>query len=47
MLMLSVAFTTPHLIAYNLLPLTPALARFRLRAALLGCFFSWLPLSDN
>jgi hypothetical protein len=47
MLMLSGAFTTPHLIPYNLLPLTPALARLRPRAALLGCFFSWLPLSAN
>jgi hypothetical protein len=47
MLMLSGSFATPHLIPYNLLPLVPALARLRPRAAIIGFFFSWLPLSAN
>jgi hypothetical protein len=44
MLMLSGAFITPYLIPYNLMPLSPALARLRPHSALLGLVFSWLPL---
>jgi hypothetical protein len=44
MLMLSGAFITPHLIPYNLLPLTPAIARLRPRYALIAALLSWLPL---
>lgn len=47
MLMVSGAFITPHLIVYNLLPLSPAIARLGPRAAILASFFSWLTLSSN
>lgn len=47
MLMASGAFISPHLIFYNLLPLTPAVARLRPRAALLAVVFSWMTLSSN
>ena len=44
MLMLSGAFITPHLIPYNLLPLSPAIARMRPVFAVLATLLSWLPL---
>ena len=44
MLMLSGAFITPHLIPYNLLPLSPAIARMRPGYAMLAALLSWLPL---
>jgi hypothetical protein len=47
MLMASGAFISPHVIFYNLLPLTPTLARLRPRAALLGLLLSYLTLSSN
>ncbi len=47
MLMLAGAFMTPHLLPYNLLPVVPAVARLRPRAAALAGLFSWLPFSAN
>lgn len=47
MLMISGAFVTPHLIPYNMIPFTPAIARLRPGQALIACVFSWLPLSAN
>ena len=47
MLMASGVFLVPHLIPYNLLPLTPAVARLRPKAAILAFVFSWLPFSAN
>lgn len=47
MLMLSGAFATPHLIPYNLMPLTPAIARLKPLPALLIFILSWIPLSAN
>lgn len=47
MLMAAGAFATLHIIPYNLLPMVPAIARLRPRAALLCCVFSWLPFSAN
>ena len=47
MLMLAGVFMTPHLLPYNLLPVVPALARLRPRAAALAALFSWLPFSAN
>ncbi len=44
MLMLSGAFITPHLIPYNLMPLTPAIARLRPPFAILAAILSWLPI---
>ncbi len=44
MLMLSGAFITPHLIPYNLMPLTPAIARLRPACAVAAAVFSWLPM---
>ncbi|MDR3573991.1 MAG: hypothetical protein P4L50_09025 [Anaerolineaceae bacterium] len=47
MLMACGAFISPHVIFYNLLPLTPAMARLRPRAAVLALFLSYLTLSSN
>ena len=47
MLMASGAFISPYLIVYNLLPLTPAVARLKPRAALGALFLSYLTLSAN
>jgi hypothetical protein len=47
MLMASGAFISPHIIFYNLLPLTPAVARLKPRAALIALFLSYLTLSSN
>jgi hypothetical protein len=47
MLMCSGAFITPHLIFYNLLPLTPAVSRLKPRAALAAVLLSFLTLSSN
>lgn len=47
LLMAAGCFATPYLIPYNLLPLVPAIARLRPRAAALACAFSWLPLCAN
>jgi hypothetical protein len=47
MLMASGVFMIPHLIPYNLLPLVPAVARLRPRAAWLAAIFSWLPWTAN
>ncbi len=47
MLMLAGAFATPHLIPYNLLPATTAVARLRPGAGALACVVSWLPFSAN
>ncbi|RME60609.1 hypothetical protein D6779_01865 [Candidatus Parcubacteria bacterium] len=47
MLMLAGVFMTPHLIPYNLLPATPAIARLRPLGAIIAMALSWLPLSAN
>lgn len=47
MLMISGAFMTPHLIPYNMLPFTSAIARLKPLPALIACLLSWLPLSAN
>lgn len=47
MLMASGAFITPHLIFYNLLPLTPAVARLKPRAALVALLLSYLTFASN
>jgi hypothetical protein len=47
MLMASGAFILPHLIPYNLLPLTPALARVKPWQAGIAMVLSWLPFSAN
>jgi hypothetical protein len=47
MLMASGAFISPHIIFYNLLPLTPAVARLKPRAALVALVLSYLTLSSN
>jgi hypothetical protein len=47
MLMVSGAFICPHVIFYNLLPLTPAVARLKPRAALVAVLLSYLTLSAN
>jgi hypothetical protein len=47
MLMASGAFISPYLILYNLLPLTPAVARLQPRAAILALVLSYLTLSAN
>jgi hypothetical protein len=47
MLMLSGVFMMPYLIPYNLLPLTPSIARLRPRSAFIGVLLSWLPFSAN
>jgi hypothetical protein len=47
MLMAAGVFGTLHLIPFNLLPLTPAIARLRPPAAAVACLLSWLPLGAN
>lgn len=47
MLMASGAFISPHVIFYNLLPLNPAVARLKPRAAMVAFIFSYLTLSSN
>ncbi len=47
MLMLSGAFVTPHLIPYNMLPFTSAIARLKPIPAVIACLLSWLPFSAN
>ena len=47
MLMLAGAAATPYLLPYNLLPVVPAIARLRPRAAIIASLLSWLPLSAN
>lgn len=47
MLMASGAFISPYMMFYNLLPLTPAVARLRPGAALIALLLSFLPLSAN
>ncbi len=47
MLMLSGAFVTLHLIPYNMLPFTFAIARLKPVPALIACLLSWLPFSAN
>jgi len=47
MLMACGAFISPHLIFYNLLPLTPAVARLKPLAALVALLLSYLTLSSN
>ena len=47
MLMASGAFISPHIIFYNLLPLTPAVARLTPRAAIVATILSYFTLSSN
>lgn len=47
MLMIGGAFVTPHLIPYNMLPFTTAIARIPPKSAVTACLLSWLPLSAN
>jgi hypothetical protein len=47
MLMACGAFISPHIIFYNLLPLTPAIARLKPRAAIVALVLSFLTLSSN
>lgn len=47
MLMASGAFVSPHIIFYNLLPLNPAVARLKPRAAIIALLLSFLTLSSN
>jgi hypothetical protein len=47
MLMAAGVFGTLHLIPFNLLPLTPAIARLKPPAAAMACLLSWLPLGAN
>ncbi|GIV62741.1 MAG: hypothetical protein KatS3mg045_0080 [Bellilinea sp.] len=47
MLMASGAFITPYLLPYNLIVLTPAIARLSPLSSLIACVLSWLPLSAN
>jgi len=47
MLMISGAFMTLHLIPYNMLPFTFAIARLKPIPALIACLLSWLPFSAN
>ena len=47
MLMIAGAVMTPHLIPYNMLPFTPAVARLKPLPALGACVLSWLPFSAN
>lgn len=47
LLMLSGAFATLYLLPYNLLPVTPAIARLRPRAAVIASLLTWLPFSAN
>jgi hypothetical protein len=45
--MLSGCFMLSHLIPYNLLPATPAIARLKPLPAILAVLFSWMPLVAN
>lgn len=47
MLMISGTFMTSHLIPYNMLPFTSAIARLKPIPALIACVLSWLPFSAN
>jgi len=47
MLMLSGCFFLPHLIPYNLLPVTPAIARLSPRKAVIAFLLSWTPFLAN
>lgn len=47
MLMLSGCFFLPHLIPYNLLPLTPAIARLGPKKAIIAFLLSWTPFLAN
>ena len=47
MLMVAGAFTTTHLIPYNLLPIIPSIARLKPVPAAIAAILSWLPLSAN
>jgi len=47
MLMLSGCLMLPHLIPYNLLPASPAIARLKPVPAILAALLSWLPLISN
>lgn len=47
MLMLSGCFFLPHLIPYNLLPVTPAIARLNPKRAIIAFFLSWTPFLAN
>jgi len=47
MLMASGSFISPHIIFYNLLPLTPAVARLTPRAAIIALILSYFTLSSN
>jgi len=47
MLMLSGCFFLPHLIPYNLLPLTPAIARLSPKKAIIAFILSWTPFLAN
>lgn len=45
--MASGVFVSPDVIFYNLLPITPAIARLRPRAAAIALLLSFLTLSSN
>jgi len=47
MLMLSGCLVLPHLIPYNLLPVSPAIARIRPFPAIVAVILSWTPLLAN
>lgn len=47
MLMLSGCFFLPHLIPYNLLPLTPSIARLSPKKAVIAFLLSWTPFLAN
>lgn len=47
MLMASGAFISPYMMFYNMVPLTPAVARLRPGAAFIALLLSFLPLSAN
>lgn len=47
MLMAAGSFVTPYLLPYNLILLSPAIARLSPFAAIIACFLSWLPFSAN
>lgn len=47
MLMLSGCFLLPHLIPYNLLPVTPAIARLSPTKAVIAFLLSWTPFLAN
>ena len=47
MLMLSGCLLLSHLIPYNLLPVSPAIARLKPLPAILAVLFSWMPMLAN